>query len=1082
METEQEIATERRRLRLLRRPRWVLVLFGFVLMLLLIAVVVWTQRQKLVNDILERELESRGVQASYQITRIGFRTERIANVVIGDPARPDLTAEWAEIKIKWTITGPKIGRIKARGVRMFARIVDGQLSFGQVDRLLPPKTGAPFRFPDQEVDVADAAIALDTQIGRMAIAIEGQGNLADGFRGEIAGRSSELLLGSCALDRPVLYAKVEMNDRRPNVDGPLSAVRLLCPDNGLDIVAPRLTVKATVPETMDSWIGEARGAIESAAMGGNVLDGVAAELSFSGNNDLTRGTIELGAAGAALGGFKAGRTGIEGRYAVAPRTGQVSLLADASVRGVQGGEGAIGPALSALSAADGTPLEPLAKGLSDAVRRAAGSLDALATIRLVNGRNYGAVRVDRLSANSRSGAQLGITGGNGLTYYWPQGQMRMDGEFALSGGGFPAARLSLSQPRAGGPVEGEARIAPYAAGNARLVLAPVRFRGAGGGMTRVETAAVLSGPFNDGYVRDLSLPILATFSNNGFSFGDRCITVGFRSLEAAGLTLEGTRLPLCPTDRALVWKQGSGPIQGGADVRDVRLAGRLGSNPIGLTSSRVRFAIAGQSFNAADLAVRLGAPGSVSRLDASQLNGRFNSQGVAGRFAGLDGQIANVPLLLSQGAGEWSVLGGRVAMGGSVTVSDAVAEPRFHPLVSNDFRLTLVDNQIEAGGLLEDPDNGTDVMVADIDHNLNTGAGGATLDIAGIRFDPEGYQPEDLTRLTTGVVALVDGTLSGQGRIDWSETATSSSGRFTVTEMDLAAPFGPVEGLTTTIEFTDLLGLTTAPGQLAQVDAIHTGIDVVDGTIRYQLLPDLRVRVESGIWPFMGGQLVLEETILDFSQPSTKRLVFRAIGLDAATFVQQMEFANIEISGTFDGILPMEFDENGGRIVGGRLEARPPGGTLSYIGELTDKELGTFGKMAFDALKSLRYDKLVINATGALDGEFLAGIELDGIARNTGAQGGIVGSVLNQLAKLRFEFNVNIRGPFRALIGTARSFSDPTDLIQPVLPTALQGKVTEVIREQKDEDSTTTGEPEPTPIPLIQPQESGQPQESEGEQ
>ncbi|HEU0134075.1 MAG TPA: YdbH domain-containing protein, partial [Allosphingosinicella sp.] len=421
--------------------------------------------------------------------------------------------------------------------------------------------------------------------------------------------------------------------------------------------------------------------------------------------------------------------------------------------------------------------------------------------------------------------------------------------------------------------------------------------------------------------------------------------------------------------------------------------------------------------------------------------------------------LANVPLAMSQGVGSWRMRGSDLALAGEMRISDEVEPPRFHPLVTRDFRLTVADDEIRAGGWLDDPETGTRIVRAEVLHSLATGRGRAALDVPGIRFGKD-YQPEQLTRLTTGVIALVEGMLKGEGEIAWDEKGVRSSGTFATDDMDFAAAFGPVEGLATRLHFTDLLGLASAPGQEAKVDLVRAGIDVLDGRIRYQLLPGLQVKVESGRWPFAGGELVLEETVLDFSKPSQKRLTFRVEGLDAALFIQKMEFANITATGTFDGVIPMVFDERGGRIVGGHLVARPEGGTLSYIGELTDKELGVYGKLAFDALKSLRYSKLIIDLNGSLEGEFVAGIELDGVARDPaltvapggGIRGMIAGRALGQLAKIPFEFNISVRGPFRALIGTMRSLQDPTLLIQTTLPDLIRG--------------------EPSPTPPVQPQES----------
>ena len=61
--------------------------------------------------------------------------------------------------------------------------IDGKLTFGSIDRLLPPPTGKPFALPDQVVDVEDVTVRLDTPWGRIGFALRGQGNLSDGFRG-----------------------------------------------------------------------------------------------------------------------------------------------------------------------------------------------------------------------------------------------------------------------------------------------------------------------------------------------------------------------------------------------------------------------------------------------------------------------------------------------------------------------------------------------------------------------------------------------------------------------------------------------------------------------------------------------------------------------------------------------------------------------------------------------------------------------------------------------------------------------------------------------------------------------------------
>jgi hypothetical protein len=1043
-----------------RKGRWRIVLLAALVLLLLGLLVLWVERKPIASDYIDRELARRGVRATYGVKHLGFGRQAVENLVLGDPAHPDLTARYVELRLSWGLRRPRVALITARGVRLYGRLAGGKLRFGDLDKLLPPPTGAPFRLPDQAVDIADAVVRLDTPAGRIAAAVEGRGNLADGFAGRVAAAAPGLGVGACRIDRFKAHWAVAIRARAPRVSGPTSAAGLAC-GGGFELRQPDIALDATLAPALDGWRGSATIRAAQALSGPNRAARISGRVGFGGGAADTRGRLDLAAAAVRAAGFTAGRTELGGAYSLSVRTGKLAFAGDSRAGGIAAPPASLAAA-RALASARGTPVQHIAAAWAAALVRAGKRFDASASVHLALQGGRGAVRLADLGASAAGGARLDLAGGDGLSFSWPEGALRIDGRVAIAGGGLPGARFALSQPRAGGPIAGTGRIDPYATGGERLALGPIRFQAAPGGATRIDTVATFSGPFNGGRVVRLALPVSARLDGRGgLVFNERCTEVAFQALGVGSLRLGRTRLPLCPTGPGLAWRRPGGTLQGGFRIASPRFAGRLGGSPVTLAGRELRVGLAGPSFAGNGLAIRFGREGAVNRLDIASLSGRADKGGLSGAYSGLSASLANVPLLISQGAGPWSFTGGDLHVRGALTVADAKAPERFHPLRAKDFALDLAGNRITAAGWLFEPATGIRVAHADIVHALDTGAGKAAIEVPPLRFGPA-LQPERLTPLTTGVVALVDGSVEGRADIAWDSAGTRSTGTFATHGMNLAATFGPVEKLSTTIHFTDLLNLVSAPGQEAEVGAIHTGIDVFDGRIRYQLLPDLKVRVEGARWPFAGGELFLEETILDFAKPTPKRLTFRLAGMDAARFIQQMEFSNISATGTFDGLVPMIFDEKGGRIVEGRLVARPEGGTLSYVGELTDKQLGAYGKLAFDALKSLRYNKLAVVLNGSLDGEFVAGIEFDGIARDPllattpggGLRGMIANRALTQLARIPFKFNITVRGPFRAVIGTARSLEDPTNLLQSVLPQMLRDQPTSTRTVQPQESET----------------------------
>jgi len=459
----------------------------------------------------------------------------------------------------------------------------------------------------------------------------------------------------------------------------------------------------------------------------------------------------------------------------------------------------------------------------------------------------------------------------------------------------------------------------------------------------------------------------------------------------------------------------------------VVLAGQLGKSPARIVAQRARL-LGVDRFDAAGLGLRLGNPDAPVLIEAKQIDGRIGKT-LTGTFTGGSGVIGNIPLAIGDARGRWS-FAKALTVDGALTVTDRSDKLKFRPLASDNVHFVLGGNRITTTGTLRNPGSGAAVTDVAIVHNLASAQGSADLDVAALRFSPGGLQPDDLTPLTEGVIALVDGTIRGRGRIDWAGTRVTSTGEFSTGATNLAAAFGPVTGLAGTIHFTDLLSFETAPGETVRLGTVNTGILVENGVLRYQLLPGQLVRIERGEWPFMGGRLVLRETILNLGKPTPKRLTFEVVGLDAKQLVDSFGFKEIAATGVFDGVLPMIFDEDGGRIVGGRLDSRDPGGALAWQGVMNKANLGLFGSLAFDALRDLRFNNMIVRLDGDLAGEFASRLTIDRVALgNTSTQ-----RFLKSVNKIPFKFNVSIKGPFRALIGVAKSFNDPRPTIRDALP------------------------------------------------
>lgn len=986
----------------------------------------WLSRVPIATGVIDRELAARGVTARYHIADLGLGRQRLTEVVLGDPRDPDLVADWVETVTDVGLSGARLVAVRAGHVRARGRLVDGRVTFGEIDRLLPSGGAAPFSLPALDVALADGRLRLETPYGVAGIAITGRGKLDGGFKGRFALMGDRLGTDDCAARRVSATGTIPSTgrDRRGgyglDLAGPVRAATLACA--GATVASPRLATKATLvlgrladlTVTADVATGsilhpQARAAALSGRVGGRL-----------GSGDARMLDVRLAARDVIGAGTRAGQVGLDGTLAfgaAGQRFAGTAAFDDADLR-------AAAPRLAGTG--EGTPLAPLLRRVDAALVRAAGDLSGTAD--LTAERSGDAWRV--VTRGARVAAATGASATLSGRQDWRSGgRFGGTGTLAIGGGGLPQARVAFARRGDGDALDATATIAPYAADGAALALTPVRIFDAGGTI-RLATTATLSGPLAGGRVERLVLPLDARIAGGRVTVNPACTPLAFERLALSGLVLRPARLTLCPTGGALV-VAGAGGVTGGARIAAPRLAGTLGGTPLDLAATGATVAL-DRGFTATDLAARLGAPGRVTRLDVARLEGRVTPRGLEGSLAGAGGQIANVPLVMSAATGRWAFADGRLGVTGALTVSDAApeAERRFNPMAARDVAFGLADGEIGVAGRLLEPVTGTEVATLTIDHRLSSGSGRAVLDVPGIAFGDR-LQPDRLTPLTFGVIADVKGVVKGQGVIAWDAKGVTSTGTFSTTGTNLAAAFGPVEGLSGTIAFTDLLALQSAPGQVATVASINPGVPVTDGRIVYQTLPGTRVKVESGTWPFAGGTLTLDPTLLDFGADEAKRMTFRVVGMDAGKFLQQFDFENLNATGTFDGMLPMVFDASGGRIEGGRLSARAnpagPGGSIAYVGALTEKQLGFWGDFAFQALKSLTYRELDIQMNGPLAGEMVTEVRVAGVRQGEGAKSNFL---VRRLTRLPIQFNIRIQAPFRGLIDSAASFYDPRRLVQ----------------------------------------------------
>ncbi len=718
----------------------------------------------------------------------------------------------------------------------------------------------------------------------------------------------------------------------------------------------------------------------------------------------------------------------------------------------------------------GSPLAPPLAAAETALGAAADSFELAIPITIASdGRTHRLFATAPIEARAHTGAVLRLSALRQdtptLALSWPEPVMSGAVALELSGGGAPNASLLLDRlgwsAGAGFQSDGTLSLTNWRAGGASIEVREldvgISLAPDGGGRVEIAGPVEVTGPIGDGSVRDLvaTLDVVAHWSDSWRVVSNGCLPVRMGQLDAAGLSFSNGAFELCALDGALIAADARGGLSGGFSVQRLALNGRMagpeaqparlnaanvvgrfrgraGDMTLALQAERPRLSIEMDETRTLDL-VLAHASGDAQIAETWRIVGEFSEGSLSD--PALPGTVTTIAGSWEAGPEDNGAPIIRVQAGEALLTANRPATDAERPLF-NPLRLMSVSATVRGGAVVAEGDIVLDAGDRELAaftarHNISEGQGGARVNAERISFGQD-LQPYDITERARGLVENVRGDVAAVADIEWAHDALTSTGRVRLDGVSLATSTIPIVGdVRGEIYFDDLFLLTTPPGQTVTVGLLNPGVAVRNGATRFQLLRDQQVAIEAAEFEFASGTLAMAPTTITLGSEETRfELMLRDV--DAAQLIATLGVPDLAATGRVEGSFPLLLTRRTAFIQGGVVRAQDGGGTIAYTGNAGQGATGP-ARIAFDALRSFRYDELTLTLDGDLNGEVISAIAFSG--ENTGEDvelGDIapipgVGDIT--MRGVPFAFNVTISAPFRALAQTAASITDPISLL-----------------------------------------------------
>jgi len=725
----------------------------------------------------------------------------------------------------------------------------------------------------------------------------------------------------------------------------------------------------------------------------------------------------------------------------------------------------------ALPEINGAPIGPTFAQARDALDRAADSFTLTAPLLLAVESGRLRLTLDApAEARAASGARLRIAplrqDTPALVVQWPGPVAQGSVALSLNGGGAPSVALLLdtvtSSEEAPFEADGTLALSDWRTEDASIAapeLGVTISARSGAGRIDLRGPAHINGPVGNGAVRDLA-PTL----NLSIHWGDGwrvtpnggCLPVRMGGLDVAGLSFADGAFALCPLDGALLAGDARNNLSGGFSIQQLGLNGRMAGpsgQPARVSAANIVGRFSGRAGNVA-LALVADRPSlNIEMAEERTLNVALrritanariaDSWRVDGTFEHGDLTDPTLPGSVSTIEGNWvaapedgkpviRVLAAEALLTANRPDSDE-ERPLFNPLRLANVDAVLRDGIIDATGAIVLEGGGRQQLAAfTARHAADTGLGIAHINAENLTFSPS-LQPYDITERTRGLVESVTGSADVNGEITWTRDNIASTGRVRLRDVSLATSTIPiVQNVNGVIYFDDLFALTTPPGQRVNIGLLDPGVAVTNGDVRFQLLNEQRVIIEQARFDFASGLLEMAPTTITLGADET-RFELRLRDVDASSLLATLNVPDLTATGRLEGSFPLTLTRRSAFVEGGVVRAQGDGGVISYTGAAGQDATGV-SRIAFDALRSFRYDTLVLTLDGDLNGDVVSSIEFSGHNSGRPVDLGPIAPVPGlgrvTVRGVPFDFNVRVTAPFRRLAQTAATITDPGSLIE----------------------------------------------------